>query len=130
MNEFTLRPISITIDVVSAWTGVSREDILAKSRSKHLVMARKLAMYIARVRLSPGNPFSYPEIGRCFGNRDHTTVMYSVRSVRPMYDGSHRVDAMVDEIMAMLGRPGLARFEASQHGETCSDNPIGKVRAA
>jgi chromosomal replication initiator protein len=52
-------------------------EMRAARRSKSVVHARHIAMYLAREL----TPKSYPEIGRMFGDRDHTTVMHAVKRV-------------------------------------------------
>jgi chromosomal replication initiator protein len=52
-------------------------DLLSKDRHKSVAFARHVAMYLCKQRLKS----SFPEIGRAFGNRDHTTVMAAVKKV-------------------------------------------------
>lgn len=52
-------------------------DLVSKDRHKSVAFARHVAMYLCKQRLS----CSFPEIGRAFGNRDHTTVMSAVRKI-------------------------------------------------
>lgn len=60
--------------VVARYFGLSREDLLSKSRSKTTAKARHLAMRFTRERLK----LSYPEIGKAFGGREHGTVMVAL----------------------------------------------------
>ncbi|MCY3618856.1 MAG: DnaA/Hda family protein, partial [Acidimicrobiaceae bacterium] len=55
----------------------SVEQITGGSRRRPLVDARQIAMYVTRNMTD----LSYPEIGRAFGNRDHTTVIHAVRKI-------------------------------------------------
>ena len=64
-------------EVVASGCGVSVEDLLGRSRTRPLVSARHLAMYILRQQTD----LSYPDIARVFGGRDHTTVMHAVRKI-------------------------------------------------
>ena len=52
-------------------------DLLSKDRHKSIAFARHMAMYLCKQRLK----CSFPEIGRAFGNRDHTTVIHAVKTV-------------------------------------------------
>jgi chromosomal replication initiator protein len=52
-------------------------DLVSKARHRSVSRARHIAMYLCRQRLR----CSFPEIGRAFNNRDHTTVMSAVRKV-------------------------------------------------
>ena len=53
------------------------DQITGGSRRRPLVDARQIAMYVTRNMTD----LSYPEIGRAFGNRDHTTVIHAVRKI-------------------------------------------------
>jgi chromosomal replication initiator protein len=58
--------------------GVSLEDLRGQSRSRVLVNARQVAMYLCRELTD----LSLPRIGQAFGGRDHTTVMHADRKIR------------------------------------------------
>ncbi|WP_239084146.1 chromosomal replication initiator protein DnaA [Asanoa ishikariensis] len=58
--------------------GVSLEDLRGHSRSRVLVNARQVAMYLCRELTD----LSLPRIGQAFGGRDHTTVMHADRKIR------------------------------------------------
>jgi chromosomal replication initiator protein len=53
-------------------------DLESPNRSRSIVRPRQIAMFLARLL----TPRSYPEIGRRFGNRDHTTVMHAVETIQ------------------------------------------------
>ena len=55
-------------------------DMFSARRSRQIARPRQIAMYLAKNLTS----LSYPEIGRCFGNRDHTTIMHAVRKVEEL----------------------------------------------
>lgn len=57
-------------------TGVPLSDIMSYRRDGRTARARQIAMYAARLL----TPFSLPQIGQAF-NRDHTTVLYTVRRI-------------------------------------------------
>lgn len=66
------------LDLVANGMGVKRSDITGPYRHKNLVIAR----HVASLALRDAKNLSFPEIGRALGNRDHTTVMSSVRKAR------------------------------------------------
>ncbi|MEU7840734.1 chromosomal replication initiator protein DnaA [Micromonospora sp. NPDC049114] len=72
----------ITADQIMVSTadyfGVSLEDLRGQSRSRVLVNARQVAMYLCRELTE----LSLPRIGQAFGGRDHTTVMHADRKIR------------------------------------------------
>lgn len=63
---------------VARQCGVSRRELVGKDKHRSLSRARQLAMLICRDALE----MSYPEIGRAFGNRDHTTAMSGIANAR------------------------------------------------
>ncbi|MFC7387372.1 chromosomal replication initiator protein DnaA [Sphaerisporangium rhizosphaerae] len=74
----------ITIATIMAQTaayfGLSIDDLCGSSRSRVLVTARQIAMYLARELTD----LSLPKIGQQFGGRDHTTVMHAERKIRSL----------------------------------------------
>ena len=65
------------IDAAAELFGFTYDQIVSGSRRRPLVDARQIAMYVTRNLTD----LSYPEIGRAFGNRDHTTVIHAVRKI-------------------------------------------------
>ncbi|MDE0268448.1 MAG: chromosomal replication initiator protein DnaA [Acidimicrobiaceae bacterium] len=72
----------VTIDLIIAATaetlGFTSEQLTGVSRRRSLVEARQIAMYIAR----NSTDLSYPEVGKAFGNRDHSTVMHAFKKIQ------------------------------------------------
>ena len=60
--------------------GVTIDDLCGSSRSRVLVTARQIAMYLCRELTD----LSLPKIGQAFGGRDHTTVMHADRKIRQL----------------------------------------------
>jgi chromosomal replication initiator protein len=77
-------------------------DLLSKDRHKSVAFARHVAMYLCKQRLK----CSFPELGRAFGNRDHTTVMSAVRKVDHLRTSDSEVRAHLDAIERKLGTEG------------------------
>ncbi|HEU4544387.1 MAG TPA: helix-turn-helix domain-containing protein [Jiangellaceae bacterium] len=65
------------IDRVAAHYGITRDELLSRDRHKSIAEARQVAMWLCRELLG----MSYPELGRAFGNRDHTTCIAGVRRI-------------------------------------------------
>ena len=63
--------------IVSRHFAVSKADILSERRHRSVVRPRQIGMYLAKQLTSR----SLPEIGRRFGNRDHTTVLHACRTI-------------------------------------------------
>jgi chromosomal replication initiator protein len=77
---------------------LSNTELLSKDRHKSVAFARHVAMYICRQRLK----CSFPELGRAFGNRDHTTVMNAVRRVEALRSRDPQVNAHLEAISRKL----------------------------
>jgi chromosomal replication initiator protein len=77
-------------------------DLLSKDRHKSIAFARHVAMYLCKQRLK----CSFPELGRAFGNRDHTTVMSAVRKVESLRDSDPEVRAHIEALERKLGTTG------------------------
>jgi chromosomal replication initiator protein len=66
--------------VVSRHYNVSRQELVSNRRTRVIVKPRQIAMYLAKTL----TPRSFPEIGRRFGGRDHTTVLHAVRKIEDL----------------------------------------------
>jgi chromosomal replication initiator protein len=69
---------AVIIAQTAAYFGLSIDDLCGQSRSRVLVTARQIAMYLCRELTE----LSLPKIGQQFGGRDHTTVMHADRKIR------------------------------------------------
>ncbi len=78
----------------ATYFGVSLDDLEGPSRSKTLVSARQVAMYLCRELTD----LSLPAIGAEFGNRDHTTVMHADRKIRKNIGESRRLYEQVADL--------------------------------
>ncbi len=80
--------------------GVTVEDLHGSSRSRVLVNARQIAMYLCRELTE----LSLPKIGQAFGGRDHTTVMHAERKIRGLMSERMAVYNQVTELTSRLKR--------------------------
>ena len=69
--------VKMILEATTAVFNFTLDQITGGSRRRPLVDARQIAMYVTRNMTD----LSYPEIGRAFGNRDHTTVIHAVRKI-------------------------------------------------
>jgi chromosomal replication initiator protein len=74
-------------------------ELLSKDRHKSVAFARHVAMYLCKQRLKS----SFPEIGRAFGNRDHTTVMAAVKKVGALRTTDAETRAHLEVLEKKLG---------------------------
>jgi chromosomal replication initiator protein len=86
------------LKVVSRHFGVSKGDILSQRRHRSVVWPRQIGMYLAKQLTSR----SLPEIGRRFGNRDHTTVLHAIRKIEGELGGNTRLRDELDELKKLL----------------------------
>ena len=67
-------------DVTARAYGVSKQDLESSCRKRQFAQPRQYAMYLSRQLTK----CSYPQIGRMFGDRDHTTVLFAYRKISSM----------------------------------------------
>ncbi|HEX6197651.1 MAG TPA: chromosomal replication initiator protein DnaA [Jiangellaceae bacterium] len=78
----------------AAYFGLTMEDLQGSSRSRVLVNARQIAMYLCRELTD----LSLPKIGQLFGGRDHTTVIHAERKIRQLMAERRSVFNQVTEL--------------------------------
>lgn len=78
----------------AAYFGLSIDDLCGASRSRVLVIARQIAMYLCRELTE----LSLPKIGQQFGGRDHTTVMHADRKIRSLMAERRSIYNQVTEL--------------------------------
>jgi hypothetical protein len=84
--------------MVAAEYGVSVDDLSSPARTKTIMAARHIAVYLSRVVSRK----SLPEIGRRFGGRDHTTALNSVTAVQMRMELDAEYKAHVEALIARL----------------------------
>ncbi len=85
----------VTIDLIQTlvckFFKISKNEMLSSRRSRYLVRPRQTAIYLTKILTSK----SLPEIGREFSNRDHTTIIHSVKTIEKLKD---KDPEMIDNI--------------------------------
>ena len=84
--------------VTSEYFGVSLEDLTGSSRTRVLVQARQIAMYLCRELTE----LSLPKIGQEFGGRDHTTVMHAERKIKTLMQERRNVFNQITELTSRI----------------------------
>ena len=81
----------ITIDniqtLVCKYFKISKNEMLSSRRSRYLVRPRQVAIYLSKILTTK----SLPEIGREFSNRDHTTVIHSVKTIEKLKTDNNEI---------------------------------------
>lgn len=78
--------------------GMRHIEMQSTRRQRVLSRPRHIAMYLSREL----TPRSLPEIGRMFGNRDHTTVLHACRQIRKLAEQDRELAATVDALRTAL----------------------------
>ncbi|MDD3930638.1 MAG: chromosomal replication initiator protein DnaA [Eubacteriales bacterium] len=78
---------TVIMDVVSRYYNISVDDLKSNRRSKNISNPRQLAMYLCRNLLN----MTLPQIGKTFGNRDHTTVMHACNKMTESLKGDEQL---------------------------------------
>jgi chromosomal replication initiator protein len=84
--------------VIAEYFSVSMDDLTGASRSRVLVQARQIAMYLCRELTE----LSLPKIGQTFGGRDHTTVMHADRKIRSLMAERMSVYNQITELTSRI----------------------------
>tara|TARA_B100000700_G_scaffold208468_1_gene229114 strand:- start:661 stop:2085 length:1425 start_codon:yes stop_codon:yes gene_type:complete len=88
----------VTIDliqtIVCQFFKISKNEMLSARRSRYLVRPRQTAIYLSKLLTSK----SLPEIGRSFSNRDHTTVIHSVKTIERLRHEDKDLNSNIDNL--------------------------------
>ena len=95
--------------IVSRHFAVSKQDILSQRRHRSVVRPRQIGMYLAKHLTSR----SLPEIGRRFGDRDHTTVLHAIRKIDQEVGENPRLKDEIEELKRQLIDRSAARTSGS-----------------
>jgi chromosomal replication initiator protein len=98
-------------DAVCAVNGLSKQELLSKQRSPRIARSRQLAMYMARELTG----LSLAEIARGF-DRDHTTVLHAIRSVKARLEPGSDTATAVHRIHLSLGTKGTGEDPSTETG--------------
>jgi len=90
-NKVTIDTIQTT---VCQFFKISKNEMLSSRRSRYLVRPRQTAIYLAKLLTSK----SLPEIGRSFSNRDHTTVIHSVKTIEKLRQEDKELNSNIDNL--------------------------------
>ncbi|WP_322989127.1 chromosomal replication initiator protein DnaA [Hoeflea sp.] len=84
--------------VVSRHYNVTRQELVSDRRTRVIVKPRQIAMYLAKTM----TPRSFPEIGRRFGGRDHTTVLHAVRKIEELINGDTKLGHEIELLKRLI----------------------------
>ncbi len=84
--------------IVCKFYKISKNEMLSPRRSRYLVRPRQIAIYLAKMLTSK----SLPEIGRLFSNRDHTTVIHSVKTIERLRKEDSELNINIDSLKSKI----------------------------
>jgi chromosomal replication initiator protein len=89
------------IDTVCQHYQVLRKDVLGEDRRQNIALARQVAMFLCRQMLG----LSYPALGRAFGGKDHSTVIYSVKKITELQEDSKEMKLLLKDLKVRCRQP-------------------------
>jgi chromosomal replication initiator protein len=103
-----------TVERIQAATcdalGVSPAELVGSRRTRDVLRARKVAIYLTRELTD----LSLPEIGRSFGGRDHSTVLNAIQRVGGQLESDPNLSRDVERVRVRLHNPGRAQSLGSR----------------
>jgi len=86
------------LEATSKMFGLSRDELLSSSRTRPLVNARQIAMYVCRELTD----LSFPQIAKAFGKSDHTTVIHAVQKIERQMGEKRQIYDQVYELTQLI----------------------------
>jgi chromosomal replication initiator protein len=83
---------------VSSYFNLTVSEMAAPRRSINIARPRQIAMYLCKEITS----FSYPEIGKAFGGKDHTTIMHAVKKIESLSDKDLKLKKDLIELRKLI----------------------------
>ncbi|AKV55756.1 chromosomal replication initiator protein DnaA [Bifidobacterium actinocoloniiforme DSM 22766] len=99
-TDVEIKPTDI-ISQVAKYFHLTFDDLVGRTRTKNIAMARQIAMYLAREMTS----MSLVDIGEVFGGRDHTTVMHAYTRISNEMQEKREIYNYVMELTVRLKQP-------------------------
>ncbi len=94
VNDLHEITAGVIIDDVSRFFNISVEDLMSKKRTRELVFPRQIAMYLCRTLTE----MSYPDIGKAFNGKDHTTVMHACEQIAKQVEINPDMQRTMEEL--------------------------------
>ena len=91
-KSITLKDIE---GVVISHYNVSRSDIHSGNKSKNVALTRQICMYLAKILTES----SYQEIGKYFGNKRHTTVIFAIKKIKEKSKSSAEFQSHIENLI-------------------------------
>lgn len=102
-SKADLNKLKIILNKVSIYSGLTTELINSKTRKREIVQYRQLCQYYAKLLTK----ISLAEIGKFFGDKDHSTVLHSEKAILNLIDTDQKFESIHDEILVSIKREFL-----------------------
>ena len=93
---------NVTIDIIQTvvckFFKISKNEMLSSRRSRYLVRPRQTAIYLTKILTTK----SLPEIGREFSNRDHTTIIHSVKTIEKLKENNLEMNDNINKLKNII----------------------------
>jgi chromosomal replication initiator protein len=97
-EESTAVTIQQIQKLVASTYKLTREELISKNNARHISHPRQVAMYLCKALTK----HSYPEIGRAFGGKHHTTVIHSVEKIESLVATDETLQRLITELSESL----------------------------
>lgn len=97
-EESTAVTIQQIQKLVASTYKLTREELISKNNARHISHPRQVAMYLCKHLTK----HSYPEIGRAFGGKHHTTVIHSVEKIESLVATDETLQRLITELSESL----------------------------
>ena len=92
----------LIMQVVCKFFNIRVEEILSEKRSNNVAFPRQIGMYLCRELVNMG----FPQIGKDFGGRDHSTVMHAYNKIIDEYKNNNETKELIEDIKKSLSING------------------------
>lgn len=93
----------LIMQVVAKFFNIKVDDMLSVNRSKNVAYPRQIAMFLCRNVIN----MTFPQIGRDFGGKDHTTVLHAYNKIEAEYMNNDEAKELIDNIKKSLSTKSL-----------------------
>ena len=91
-------PVEKIQNAVSKYWGITIEDLKSARRTKEISLPRQIAIYLIRKHMH----ISFSDIGRHFGQRDHTTILYAYRKIDAASGSNSIIKRAIDSLQRQI----------------------------
>lgn len=93
----------LIMQVVAKFFNIKVDDMLSMNRSKNVAYPRQIAMFLCRNVIN----MTFPQIGKDFGGKDHTTVLHAYNKIEAEYMTNEETKTLIDDIKKSLSAKAL-----------------------